>query len=107
MKDQYKLELIKQIGEIERRSPQSLKIFLDRNTREDLILKYQKRIKLLKTISCTFCSLVIILLSIKKEFLIVSVMFLYLALTFIYRIEILKHKINLYKLLLALEKEEE
>lgn len=106
MKEQYKIELIKQIGEIEKRAPQSLKIFLDRNTREDLILRYQKRVKLLKITSFIFALLAIILLIIERNFLTISVLLLYLSLSVAYRIEILKHKINLYKLLLALEKEE-
>ncbi len=106
MKEQYKIELIKQIGEIEKRAPQSLKIFLDRNTREDLILRYQKRVKLLKITSFIFALLAIILLIIERNFLTISVLLLYLSLSVAYRVEILKHKINLYKLLLALEKEE-
>ena len=106
MKEQYKIELIKQIGEIEKRAPQSLKIFLDRNTREDLILRYQKRIKLLKITSFIFALLAIILLIIERNFLTISILLLYLSLSVAYRVEILKHKINLYKLLLALEKEE-
>lgn len=106
MKEQYKIELIKQIGEMENRSPQSLKVFLDRNTREDLILRYQKRVKLLKITSFIFALLAIILLIIERNFLTISVLFLYLSLSVAYRVEILKHKINLYKLLLALEKEE-
>ena len=106
MKEQYKIELIKQIGEIEKRAPQSLKIFLDRNTREDLILRYQKRVKLLKITSFIFALIAIILLIIERNFLTISVLLLYLSLSVAYRVEILKHKINLYKLLLALEKEE-
>ena len=106
MKEQYKIELIKQIGEIEKRAPQSLKIFLDRNTREDLILRYQKRVKLLKITSFIFALLAIILLIIERNFLTISILLLYLSLSVAYRVEILKHKINLYKLLLALEKEE-
>jgi hypothetical protein len=41
-----------------------------------------------------------------KDPIIISIMLLYIALSIALRIEILKHKTNLYKLLLALEKEE-
>ncbi|MBQ8056398.1 MAG: hypothetical protein IJ270_06260 [Paludibacteraceae bacterium] len=106
MKEQYKIELIKQIGEMENRSPQSLKVFLDRNTREDLILKYQQRCKILKIVILAIVILACLTFILLKDPIIISIMLLYIALSIALRIEILKHKINLYKLLLALEKEE-